>query len=80
MTSQELEALLYTLLGLLICISLYAAWLRLNLWFTHQAFSRIAVIQASQEAPAQPERNGCGGILLLLLVIAPLLTLLILSG
>jgi len=70
MESQELTLLLIVVVISLIGVSLYAAWLWLNLWFTHRAMDRIAVIQANPAQHEPPTGNGCAGLFLGLTMLA----------
>lgn len=77
MSAEGFGFLLMLAVVLLVGTSIYALWLWLNLWFTRQAFSRIAVIQATDNPRDTPKGGGCALLFLVLLVLATLFALLL---
>ena len=56
MTQEELTLSLIIITVLLLSISLYTLWIRLDLWATKRALNHLAFTQPPSESPPSP---GC---------------------
>ncbi len=69
MTSQQTDLLVFTAIGGLIVVSLYAMWLWIRLWVISQLIDRLRALIGDNDHNASQSNSGCGGFLFLLLVI-----------
>jgi flagellar basal body-associated protein FliL len=75
-TSQERELLLLIVAVLLAVVSLYSAWLWLNLQITRRVISAMPIIQPANGHTDTQTSGGCAGLLVILLVVVFVIALL----